>query len=118
MADDDNITSPTRLPWSTPVVTHTPMVQVIEPPEYIHLQAAPYIQRGWDAMRFLIGRLGVTEGYQSDQVIKALDRLRGQGHVLEDCTRADLRRMVMNELGWSSSQRQTIDRVLARHLGK
>jgi hypothetical protein len=61
---------------------------------------------------------GVTEGYQSDQVIKALGQLRRKGHALEERTRAQLRGLVMKELGWSISQRQTIDRVLKRHLGK
>jgi hypothetical protein len=33
-ADDDNITPPARLPWSTPVVTHTPQAWSVE----AHLQ--------------------------------------------------------------------------------
>jgi hypothetical protein len=61
---------------------------------------------------------GASEGYQSDCVTKLLDQLKAQGEILEGYTRARLRKLIQEKLGWSSSQRQTIDRVLRKHLGK
>jgi hypothetical protein len=66
--------------------------------------------------------LDAGKGYQADRVARALDLLEDAGVNLNDYTRLELKRLVLERIpsraGFNAPSRNTLDRVIRRRLAK